>query len=289
MEAAKTEPQEPKPEENKGGTTASPAASQPSAQEVMVQPAAKLPAEATDNFFGTLAALMANPATDTQKMKELIEIRNDELNRIARAEFARDFVDMKPHLPKVIRTKENKQTSSKYAPLEDINVAIDPVLSKFGFGTSAKVIAQTEQSVTVLAELWHRGGHVEEFPLTLPLDNKGIAGTVNKTLPHAISSSVTYAKRVAICALLNISTGDDKDGNMEQGGNEPLSNEKAVEIDQLITETGANKEKFLAFMNAESVQTIKARDYGKALNMLKAKKKEKAKGEKGATSANPSS
>lgn len=207
---------------------------------------------------------------DVEKLSRLMDLQERMLDRNAKAEFAADFVRMKPHLPKVIRTRENAQTKSRYAPLDDINTAIDPVLEPFGFGTAAKLVGQTEATVTVKAELWHRGGHVEETTITMPLDNKGIQGTVNKTLPHATSSSITYAKRVAICALLNISTGDDKDGNDDSS---VLDNEKAVEIDLLIAEVGADKAKFLKYMMVSGVQDILAKDYEKAKKLLNDKRK----------------
>ena len=133
----------------------------------------------------------------------------------ARKAYADAFVKMRPHLPVVIRTKENVQTHSKYAPLEVINEAVNPVLQAYGFATSTKIVDQDETSVTVAAELWHSGSHVERTQIKIPLDKTGIQGSVNKTAPHALLSSATYGRRAAICALLNISTGDDTDGNVD--------------------------------------------------------------------------
>src|SRR5271166_1417853 len=133
--------------------------------------------------------------------------------RRKKEEFAADFARMKPRLPKVIRTKRNEQTNSMYAPLEDVNATIDPILQEFGFSTGMKVVASNAEGVTVRVELWHKNGHIESTEIWMPLDTAGIKGTVNKTGPHAVASSITYAKRVGLCALLNISTGDDTDGN----------------------------------------------------------------------------
>ena len=88
---------------------------------------------------------------------------------------------MKPKLPMVIKTHENNQTNSNYAKLEDINQQIDPTLAEFGFGTSSKVTAQTDKDVTMLLEVRHRGGHTETMSLTMPIDDAGAKGNVNKT------------------------------------------------------------------------------------------------------------
>ena len=241
-------------------------------QAVVVAP----PTSETSAILSVIERVALDPNVDIEKLERMLDMQERVLNRNAKQAFAADFVRMKPHLPRVVRTKKNEQTKSKYAPLEDINKEIDPVLERFGFGTSTKLVSQTDRAVTVKAMLWHRDGHIEENEITMPLDDRGIAGTVNKTLPHAVSSSIMYARRVATCAILNISTGDDRDGN---GDPAVLDIEKAVEIDRLIGTSGADKAKFLAHMKADSVQNIRAGDYQKAKNLLNAKAKQKEAGQ----------
>jgi hypothetical protein len=245
-------------------------------QQIITQEKPELPA--VSEAAGVMNLILkAGETMDPARLSQLMDLQERILNREAKQAFSVDYVRMKPLLPRVIRTKDNSQTRSKYAPLEDINDTVDPVLSEFGFATATKIVAQTPDSVTVEAELLHSGGHVERTQITMPLDNKGSQGTVNKTGPHATASSITYAKRVAICALLNISTGDDRDGNSTEDSNDVLEHEKAAEIDLLIAEVKADKVKFLSFMRVDDVRKIKAKDYLKAKNALNAKKKEGAK------------
>jgi hypothetical protein len=185
-----------------------------------------------------LLAIATDQQADITKLQALWELQKEWKASEAREAFAVDFVNMKSHLPRVIRRKPNTQTNSMYAPLEDINREIDPILQEYGFSTATKILSQNEAGVTVQAELWHRGGHVERTQITMPMDTAGIKGTVNKTGPHALSSSVTYAKRVAICALLNISTGDDTDGNSSRervGMPEDILNERLEWIENCRT------------------------------------------------------
>ena len=232
-----------------------------------------LPAVSESQAFMAMMERLALSDIDVTKLEKMMDLHERTLDRNAKAAFAADYVQMKPRLPKVLRTKDNTQTKSKYAPLEDINQAVDPILEQYGFGTATKVLSQTADDVTVKAELWHRDGHIEETTITMPLDKAGIQGTVNKTGPHATASSVTYAKRVAICALLNISTGDDKDGN---GDLAFLDNTQAVEIDLMITKVGANKAKFLGVMGVDDVRHIRAGEFKKAVALLKRKEKQVA-------------
>lgn len=224
-----------------------------------------------NDFIAMMERLATNKDVDINKIQQIREMYNDELDRSAKREFAADFVLMRPHLPVVIRLKKNDQTKSKYAPLEDINKVIDPIIGQYGFATATNIIAQTDKDVTVEAILWHRSGHQESNILKLPIDDRGMAGTVNKTQPHAISSSITYCKRVALCALLNISTGDDKDGNDDTG----FILEEVAEIikDKIKAFEQDYINKFLGYMKVESVDKIPANDAKKAFNALAAKKK----------------
>jgi len=166
-------------------------------------------------MLAMIERVASNPDADIAKMEKLMDMRDREFSRIAEQAFAKDYVVMKPKLPVVLKTKTNTQTNSKYATLDDINKEIDPILSQYGFSTSTNILAQTGKDVTIEAILWHRDGHKESTQITLPLDSAGIKGSVNKTDVHATASSVTYARRYALCTLLNISTGNDNDGNKE--------------------------------------------------------------------------
>ena len=212
-----------------------------------------------------------------EAVKEIVKLRNDELERQARLSYNADFVRMKPLLKKVENKHYNSQTKSKYAKLEDINKEIDPVLESFGFATSTKILSQTDTSVTVMAELIHREGHSEQTQITMPLDKTGIAGTVNKTGPHALASSVKYARRVAICALLNISTGDgnDNDGNEESGN---ISVEQAAGIDTRARALGDDYHKrFMEWAKVERAIDIPLSNYKVVIAALATAEKERSK------------
>lgn len=173
------------------------------------------------NMLQVIAQCAKDPNIDISKMIALRDMRDHELARLKEEAFSIDYVNMKPELPLIIRPKYNDQTKSWYAAIEDVNQVIDPILQKHGFATSTPVIAQTDTTVTVAAILRHRSGHTERTQIELPIDNKGPQGTVNKTMVHGISSTVKYGMRICLCALLNISTGDDRDGNKLNAEGQP--------------------------------------------------------------------
>lgn len=231
--------------------------------------------EDDSGFTAMITRMLENPQYDMERFKSLVTLRNEEMTRRAKLAFDADFVVMKPHLPLVIRSHDNTQTKSKYAKQEDINQQIDPILAQYGFGTSAKVRSQTDTHVTMDLELKHRGGYTEIMPLTMPIDDKGPQGAVNKTILHGISSTITYIKRVGFCAMLNVSTGDDKDGNTSAGDGLTISIEEAADLDKRARAIGEEyHQKFLDFMKVKGMTEIPLNQYKRAITQLTASEKE---------------
>lgn len=228
-------------------------------------------------LLNLIAKMATDPTADMNKLERLIQLRDHVMAQEAKVAYDSDFVRMKPDLPKVARLHDNTQTKSKYAKLDDINAEIDPVLAKYGFGTSSKVIGQTETSVTMRLEVRHRSGHVETMELAMPIDNKGAAGSVNKTQVHGISSTITYIKRVGFCALLNISTGDDRDGNAHTS-DETISVEQAAEIDNRLRAIDKDAvSRFLKWAKVEKIIDLPAIKYTEALKGIKCSEDDKKK------------
>jgi ERF superfamily protein len=209
-----------------------------------------------------------DPGMDVAKLQALVSMQEGLLDRQAKQEFAVDFVRMKPHLKRIENKHLNSQTKSKYAKLEDLNKEIDPVLEQFGFSSMTPVRRQDENSVTVAAILLHKNGHQEETELTLPLDKAGIQGTVNKTGPHAIASSIKYCRRIALCAILNLSTGDgdDRDGNQDS---EQITVEQAAALDMRLRAISDKAlPNFLKWAKVESMIDIPAKFYPAAVKAV---------------------
>ena len=240
----------------------------------------ELVAQSQSSSMSAILDLAKDPSMDVAKLKALVEMQQDILDRQAKNAFAVDFVRMKPHLKKIENKHLNSQTKSKYAKLEDINREVDPILEQFGFSSMTPVRRQDENTVTVAAILLHKDGHQEETELTLPLDKAGIQGTVNKTGPHAIASSIKYCRRIALCAILNLSTGDgvDKDGNGERD-TKVVTTEQAVEIDTRARAISIDyHQRLMTWLGVENAKEIAETDYKKALaSITKAESEKKVK------------
>ena len=185
----------------------------------------------TQAVMSMIERVVINPEADLDKLEKMLDMQDRILNRNARQAFTADLAGMQAELPLVGKAGEG-HNRAKYAKLEDINEAIRPTLQKYGFAVTFRM-KQSDKSVTITAILSHRLGHSEETDLTLPLDTSG-----SKNAVQAVGSTVSYAKRYALCALLNISTGDDNDGGLpppkqhpqaaQQRQKKPISDERLV-------------------------------------------------------------
>jgi hypothetical protein len=97
----------------------------------------------------------------------------------------------------------------------------------------------------------------------------------------SFNKAMTGANKYAIRQLFMIETGDDPDkyASDENGGVKGaiVTNEQAVEIDILMRKVGADKAKFLEVMKSNSVETIPAASYTKAMELLKRKEAQNGK------------
>lgn len=98
----------------------------------------------------------------------------------------------------------NPHFKNKYAALDEIISTITPVLTKYGLSQIQSTTSEGE-NIGVKTLLIHESGEFIEFDtLWLPM------GKVNA---QGAGSSVTYARRYALCASLGIAAEEDDDGH----------------------------------------------------------------------------
>lgn len=105
------------------------------------------------------------------------------------------------------------------------------------------------------------GTHVEETPLTVPVPNVGVNDT------QRFGAAVSYAKRYALCAALNIVVADDVDDDASRLA-ERVSQDQADEIARLVVEAGRDQAKFLAWAGVDDLRDLPLAKYREAKSML---------------------
>lgn len=180
-----------------------------------------------DAFVAMLERVIRDDSVDLSRVQALLDVQERVRKEKAATAYAEALAEMQPQLPRVIRSRENSHTKAKYAPLEDINQAITPALQKHGFSVFF-TIDQGEKTVSVTAALRHSQGHTEKATITLPIDVPA-----GKSPVQQIGSTITYGKRYALCAILNISTGDT-DGNPPEPLEPEITKSQRYELQQLV-------------------------------------------------------
>lgn len=223
-----------------------------------------LPVESgeTATILSMISRAAADPNVDMDKMERLLKMRNDEMERMAAAEYANALSEMQPEIP-AIAQRGNAAGRYTFAKWEDINEVLKPILHKHGFALNFKT--ETKGDIVVTGILRYRNGYKEETTVTLPTDPSG-----GKNAVQAVQSSVSYGKRSTASSLLNITThGEDDDAYST--GVTFVSEEQAANIDTYIESTGSNKALFLGIFKVDATSKIKASSYDHAIKLLKEK------------------
>ena len=167
----------------------------------------------------------------------------------------------------VSKDKVNSQYKSKYSSEDSLLNTVNPLLSKHGLSASFS-FTQAAVGIEVTCSITHAAGHSESVSLTGPLDVSG-----QKNPLQQIKSTVTYLRKATFEAITGIASSDDSGDDDGAGASTLISDAQVSTITDLINEKEADRAKFLRFMACDSVETIRAADFTKAVAALKAKKK----------------
>ncbi|AZO95247.1 ERF family protein [Halocella sp. SP3-1] len=158
------------------------------------------------------------------------------------------------------KTETNPFHGSKYAPLGSVIDQVKPVLDKHGLCFSQLVSGDgAKSSVTTL--LMHESGEfIESEPLTFPNQiSKGDSAA------QGGGSSITYARRYSLEAILGISSEEDNDGNPDnnkkgsnnsKGSNKKSGNKKIDKPGEVVIKFGKYKGKKLKNIPGEGLNEI---------------------------------
>lgn len=219
--------------------------------------------ESQPSVLSIIAQLAQQPDFDASKMESLISMQERINANEARISFNKAMAIMQPQLPTI--HKKSKGHNSQYAKYEDIDKAVRPFYTDAGFSISY-TSKQNGAATTYYGTLSHKDGHSITSELQLPADTGG-----SKNAVQAIGSTMSYAKRYLICALLNIVTTDEDDDGQAAAGNGTIDEDQISEILTLIEKTGSDKDKFLAWLSVPGVEDIRIKDYDRAISQLKRK------------------
>lgn len=181
------------------------------------------------------------------------------------ANLAPALVEALSEMGGVAKGTENTFFKSKYATLENVIEASKPILAKHGIVLMQFPAAFNAGAMSLETVLFHKSGEwlsgSEAF---------GVA--TGKQDPQAVGSALTYARRYAQMAVLNIPAVDD-DGEAAMPRNQPkVTQAQADEVQALMEDVGADKGRFLAYFKIDKLADLPAADFVRAMEALEAKR-----------------
>lgn len=223
------------------------------------------------NILEIISRAASDPSIDVAKVEKLLEMYERVSARNAEAAFNSAMTECQKEMPRVLRNKENEQTSSRYADLTQLDAVCRPVYTKHGFALSfgtADCPLPGHARQTCLVS--HTGGHSRTYQADIPLDLTGPKGNQNKTGVQGFGSTMSYGQRYLTKLIFNIALkNEDNDGNATA---EAITDEQIANIEALITEVGADKARFLKYYKIKELGQIPAKSYSEVVKALEAKR-----------------
>lgn len=178
----------------------------------VVEKSSELEIQQENPVLSMLQLAMTDSNVDLEKMEKIMEMVERYEDKLAVKAYNRDMAIMQGEIPPIdfnsVIKDYDGNVRSRYTTYEGIMKVVQPILSKFGFSVSFNPKAENNE-LNVDCMISHKDGHIEKSNLSLPFDNSG-----KKNPVQSIGSSISYAKRYALCLKLNIATGgEDNDGN----------------------------------------------------------------------------
>jgi hypothetical protein len=213
----------------------------------------------------SVVSAISNPDVDPAKLHSLLDFQLRMMDKKAEILFNEAMARLQPKLP-VIEKKGAITYGGKsqpYAKYEDIFAEINPLLHEEGFSFEFDS-EEVEKGTRYSGTLNHSGGHSKtKYTPPLPADSSG-----GKNAIQALGSTVSYAKRYLVGMLLNLITKNEDDDAQMIG---EINDEQILELEKLIVDTNSKKDGFLKFLGVNKLAEIQARDYQKAVTLLKQK------------------
>jgi len=179
------------------------------------------PVTQSAQVMNSLTAQLDNGNLQPEQLGMILDAQERVLDRQAKQDFSIAMAECQKAMPDILKTKENKQTKSKYESLDGLNKAISPVYTSHGFSISFGTDTAPDEDnamIRVTAEVNHSAGWSKGYHYDLPYDIAGIAGTVNKTKIHASGSTLSYGRRYLLKLIFNLTTVDELDDDGAANG-----------------------------------------------------------------------
>lgn len=226
----------------------------------------------TEPVNGALAVRPADPmaiiqaalerGVDHDQLGKLLDLQERHERHRAAETFGDAVADFQRRCPPVHKGRKVASMGYVFASYDDVMAVAGPHLAACGIAVSFST-ETTDRGVKVTVRV-RVGIHAEDSTLEIPIPDMKVNST------QRYGAALSYAKRYALCAALNIVVTDEDDD--AQLCNEVVTAEQVAALQAIIDAKQVDPVKFLAWIGAESLADIPASAYEKALAALRRKK-----------------
>lgn len=223
----------------------------------------------TDGSIVNLLQLALEKGTPVEQLEKLVDLHERMEARHAAREFAAALAAFQAECPSIKKNKTGKVTTKAggmyeftYADLDETVQTVRPYASKQGlsFTWDHVVAGTTLESIFVLR---HVAGHAERTSYVLPIDNPSGMSPQQK-----VGAAQTFADRRSLMSGLGLTSSDEDAEGEAAVDPAPISEDQALVLSEMLAELGASTQRFLKFMEAKSIEEIRAADYDRAIAAL---------------------
>jgi hypothetical protein len=214
-----------------------------------------------------------DPNIDVAKLERLLAIQQTMLVDQRRTAFMDALARLQAVMPQIAKsgkiTDRDGVVRNKYAKIEDVDVAVRPLLAAEGFSFSFDS-KQTGNMIEFTGTLSHRDGHSETRTISLPIDTGAGRNAV-----QSVGSTTSYARRYLLMMHLNLVTRDEDDDGMGGASKGPITEAQTAELRKLLEEVGGDPKRFFKWAGVERLEDLPLGKYGPALKFIEEKKRQK--------------
>jgi len=202
-------------------------------------------------------------------MKELVTLKRELDGDAAKKAFNRAFVALQRDLRPVVAQRKvpdnNGKTRYVFAAFEDLMAEVAPHIDRHDFGLSFDTKTDTNR-ICVTATLMHVDGHEKSSDFEVRTSGRGAPGCSDA---QTDGGNYTFAKRYALCGLLNIVIDKDNDAGLLGA---TITPEDAADLERRVKALYPNDarqvERVLKLADAKSFAEIKSAKYSVVIDHI---------------------
>ena len=228
-----------------------------------------------DNSPAALMQIALTKGMDLDKLEKMLELQIKWEERESKKAFVKAMAAFKLNPPDIYKDRKNAQFDSMYTSLDGLVNKTIPELSKHGFSHNWTYSTAANGNPEVTCVLTHELGHsISVTQDAAPVQSKNKAGQIVTNPIQQVKCTQTYLKITtfeAVTGLVSKEANLDDDGNAASGV-QYINEKQLSSIVDMINSKEADEAKFLKCMKIEALDKMLAKDFGKAMSALKAKK-----------------